>query len=449
MGVLGRTRGSPRKAPSSIRCPEVLGRLDSNGEGGRPSDGMRVALVDSWFHWPPVGGAVRSVKEIADGLAKRGIDTTVVAPAHEVRGGEDFAFRIDGIRLGRVNGPLLYSAIRRRLRKLSPDAVIVTGGNMLKPYLIEAARGFPVLVRLYAYELRCPASYGILFRDGRVCENNFLKRPTTCVTCTEDIRRIYYKLSPVDRTESLGSLKFVYPLYYALVRRAVRSITMAVATSDYMKSQFEGVIPLDRVRVIPDGVDPDFFVPGEKGERSIKVVTLPGRTSDPLKGLDVFLRACASLWRRRQDFRVVVTGSNRPGIMDYPFVQSDLWLDDKDIPGMYANSDIVVVPSIWGEPFGLTALEAMSCEVPVVASRVGGLQEIVHDGENGLLFSPGDHVELAGRIERLLDDSGLRARLGRQGRRYVVEKFTWGPIVERYASILGDIARPGPGRGGG
>ena len=406
---------------------------------------MKVAVVDSWFHWPPVGGAVRSVKEIANRLSGRGVDTTVVAPAYEVRGGEDFAFRIEGLRLRRMNGPAFYSAIRRALKNISPDAVFVTGGNMLKPYMIEAARGFPVLVRLYAYELRCPASYGVLFRDGHICRYNFLKQPMMCVTCTEDIRRVYHQVSPVDRKESVASLKFAYPFYYALVRRATRDISVAIATSNYMKQQYEGVLPLDRIRVVPDGVDSDFFRPKEKRTRGPKIITLPGRTSDPVKGLDVLLRACTLLWRRRQDFRLVVTGSNRPGIKDYPFVESDLWLEDKGIPGMYANSDVVVVPSIWGEPFGLTALEAMSCEVPVVASRVGGLQEIVRDGENGLLVAPGDHVELSEKIETLLDDGSLRAEMGRRGRRHVIQRFSWDTIMDDYVSILRGIGGRGAG----
>ena len=127
--------------------------------------------------------------------------------------------------------------------------------------------------------------------------------------------------------------------------------------------------------------------------------------------------------------------------MDYPFVGGDIWLDDKDIPGMYGNSDIIVVPSIWGEPFGLTALEGMSSEIAVVASRIGGLQEIVKDGETGLLFQPGSYTELASILDRLLDDSDLRARLGRNGRKHVIENYSWDRIIDQYEVLIQDMVK--------
>ena len=155
----------------------------------------------------------------------------------------------------------------------------------------------------------------------------------------------------------------------------------------------------------------------------------------------MLLRAASILWRKRQDFRLVVTGSGRPGLKSLPFFADDVWLGDRDIPAMYASSDVVVVPSVWGEPFGLTALEAMSCEVPVIASRAGGLTETVADGENGLLFEPGDHEELAAKIGLLLDDPGLGSRLGREGRRRVLERFSWKKIIDRYEEILPEVIR--------
>lgn len=411
---------------------------------------MKVAIVDSWFHWPPVGGAIRSVKEIADGLSRRGMDVTVVAPSHEVRGGEGFRFRIQWLKMRKMSGPAFQAAIKPALKSLAPDVVFVTSGNLLKPYMIAAATGFPTLVRLYAYELRCPASFGILFRDGRVCEHSFVREPYHCMTCTEDLRRMVHNTSIVDRPESFSSLKLLYPYYSALVRRTLPKISRAIATSNYMKSKFDGVIPLDRIEVLADGVDSRFFSPsGENARNQLKIVTLPGRTFDPLKGLDVLLRASALLWRKRQDFRVVVTGSGRPDIGRFPFIASDAWLDDKGIPAMYGRSNVVVVPSIWGEPLGLTALEAMSCEVPVVASRIGGLQETVKDGENGFFFEPGDHFELAEKIATLLDDEGLARRMGREGRRHVIENYSWERIIDRYASILESVRGEGGSQGPG
>lgn len=399
---------------------------------------MKVAIADSWFHWPPVGGAIRSVKEIADRLSKKGVDVTIIAPPYGIKGLENSAFALKELKIRGLSGKTFYSAVKESINEIDPDVVFVTSGNLMKPYMIEASSGYPTLVRLYAYELRCPASYGLLYRDGHICEYSFLHQPLRCMTCSEDIRRVYYNTGLVDRPEFFASYKFAYPFYHWLVKRTVGNITMAVATSRYMKQQFAGIIPLDRIRILPDGVDSDFFSPRPKEARTdgVKVISLPGRTFDPIKGLDVLLKALLLLWKKRQDFRLVVTGSKRQDIASLPFLASDSWLDDKDIPGMYSNSDIVVVPSIWGEPFGLTALEAMSCEIPVIASKVGGLQETISDGVNGLLFEPGNHNELAERLDFLLDDDDLRIRMGRIGREFVVKNYSWGKIIEEYMKML-------------
>ena len=411
---------------------------------GHPESGerMKLAIVDSWFHWPPVGGAIRSIKEIAEGLTRRGVSVTVIAPGGRTPGTDALRFGYQGLGLGRPTGPSFQAAARSALRLLNPDAVMVGSGNLMKPYMIEAAKGFPTVVRLYAYELLCPASYGILFRDGHICSYNFVNQPYRCMTCTEDIRRVAHNTAIVDRPEFTRSLKFAYPLYHRLVRRSLSRTTRAVVTSQYMKDQFARVLPPERVDIVPDGVDSRFFTPSAGRKRSdYRVISLPGRTFDPVKGLDVLVRACALLWKKRQDFRLVVTGSGRPELKSLPFFAGDVWLDDAGIPGMYASSDIVVVPSVWGEPFGLTALEAMSCGVPVVASRAGGLAETVADGENGLLFEPGNHDELAARLDRLLDDPGLRQELGSEGRRRVVERYSWESIVDRYEGILEGVLK--------
>ena len=162
---------------------------------------MKLAIVDSWFHWPPVGGAIRSVKEIADRLSRRGIEVTIVAPNNIVKGGEAFDFTIHWLNMPHITGPTFYSLIKQALGSIKPDAVFVMGGNLMKPYMIEASKDYPTMVRLYAYELRCPASYGLLFRDGQICRYSILRNLHKCVTCSEDIRRMYHNTSIIERPD--------------------------------------------------------------------------------------------------------------------------------------------------------------------------------------------------------------------------------------------------------
>ncbi len=115
---------------------------------------------------------------------------------------------------------------------------------------------------------------------------------------------------------------------------------------------------------------------------------------------------------------------------------------------LYTHAAVFCCPSIY-EPFGIINLEAMACGTPVVASAVGGIPEVVVDGETGYLvpleqqsespFEPVDPArfsrDLAAAINRLLADPALRVRMGEAGRRRVEERFTWSAIARRTADL--------------
>lgn len=110
------------------------------------------------------------------------------------------------------------------------------------------------------------------------------------------------------------------------------------------------------------------------------------------------------------------------------------------VEDLYRSSDIVVVPSRWQEPLGLINLEAGACRKPVVATRSGGIPEIINDGENGFLVEIGDVDALAARVTELIDNSALRARMGEAARSRVEADFTTRPVRELEA-LYEKIAR--------
>jgi glycosyltransferase involved in cell wall biosynthesis len=112
----------------------------------------------------------------------------------------------------------------------------------------------------------------------------------------------------------------------------------------------------------------------------------------------------------------------------------------KDVENVYHTADIVVVPSRWQEPLGLINLEASACRKPVVATRVGGIPEVVEDGVNGYLVDAGDVDALATRVGSLIADPALRTRMGEAGRSRVERDFTVRPVRE-FESLLLDCAR--------
>lgn len=115
-------------------------------------------------------------------------------------------------------------------------------------------------------------------------------------------------------------------------------------------------------------------------------------------------------------------------------------LSREELLAAYGNYDAFIFPSVWEEPFGLTIIEAMARGVPVIASRVGGVPEIVSDGDNGLLVGPGDHLQLAAAIKRLADDPLLTAALSSRGQRAVRDRFTSQRAISRTRSYLAAVA---------
>jgi glycosyltransferase involved in cell wall biosynthesis len=113
----------------------------------------------------------------------------------------------------------------------------------------------------------------------------------------------------------------------------------------------------------------------------------------------------------------------------------------KEVENVYHTADIIVVPSRWQEPLGLINLEAGACRKPVVATRVGGIPEVVEDGVNGYLVAPGNVDGLAERVRQLITDPALRARLGDAGRARVEQSFTNQPVCEFETLLLGFATR--------
>jgi N-acetyl-alpha-D-glucosaminyl L-malate synthase BshA len=114
--------------------------------------------------------------------------------------------------------------------------------------------------------------------------------------------------------------------------------------------------------------------------------------------------------------------------------------EQDDVRGLLSAADVFLLPSAQ-ESFGLAALEAMACELPVVASRVGGLPEVIEHGVTGFLFPPDDTSSMAQAVMSLLGDRSARQRIARAARASVVERFCDGAIVPQYeafyASLLG------------
>ena len=114
------------------------------------------------------------------------------------------------------------------------------------------------------------------------------------------------------------------------------------------------------------------------------------------------------------------------------------YISNEDIPKVLNEMDIFVVPSI-NESFGVAAVEAMACEIPVIASSVGGLKEVIVDKETGYLVPKKDHKEIAKYLKKLILDKNLRTSLGENGRKRVLENYDWNSNVDYMIKIYREI----------
>jgi glycosyltransferase involved in cell wall biosynthesis len=206
-------------------------------------------------------------------------------------------------------------------------------------------------------------------------------------------------------------------------------------------------VSLDRMRLVPVGVDPELFTPLPH------VVRRPGRlittaSADvALKGLSYLLEAMAKL-RTERDVTLTIIGRPREGasndLIDQlglrPHIEFVSGVPDERIVELYAEADMAVVPSLY-EGFSLPAIEAMSTGICLVATDGGALPEVTgRDGETVLQCKAGDVDALVVALRRGLDDPQLRARVGEAGRRRVVARWSWKHCaqltVDQYREVL-------------
>jgi glycosyltransferase involved in cell wall biosynthesis len=219
-------------------------------------------------------------------------------------------------------------------------------------------------------------------------------------------------------------------------------------------------VPLDRLHVVPVGVDQDLFKPQPHVRRVPGRLITTASADVTMKGLRYLLEAVAKL-RTERHIELVVIGRLKEGGPSARIID-DLGLRDavtfitgvpeERIIELYAESELAVVPSLY-EGFSLPAIEAMSCGVPLVATTGGALPEVVGaDNDTALCVPPGDSEALAAKIAMALDDEALRDRIGAAGRARVIERWTWRHTavgtVEHYRALLTETAaiqarRPG------
>jgi N-acetyl-alpha-D-glucosaminyl L-malate synthase BshA len=381
---------------------------------------LRIAVAC----FPTLGGSGIVASEIGARLAARGHQVRFFAPEPPAR--------------------LDLRAPRVSMQCVTTGARPPSGADMyplaLAAALAEAAtEGFDVIHTHYAipHAVSALLARAIVSREGR-------RAP-----------RVVTTFHGTDVTV-LGS----EPALRALVRHVALASDALSVPSVWLRDQTLARLELGRqpIEVIPNFVDPTVFEPRAGDLRALfprlagwddpvrrPRVLWHGSSFRPIKRVGDAVRALALIRKTREAALVLVgDGPERPavealarelGLSDYVRCLGSL----TQFADLLARADLFLLPSET-ESFGLAALEALACSVPVVASAVGGLSEVVRDGATGLLVPPSDPSALAAAVLSLLEDEPRRLAMAQAARADVLSRFGPEPALDRYEHLL--LARP-------
>lgn len=317
------------------------------------------------------------------------------------------------------------AALGRLLREEKPDVVHVHNTfMMMSSSVFEACRAaaVPVVQTLHNFRMFCPAANFI--RDGKVCEE-----------CTEHslFRGIRYGCFRHSRAATATVV-----LMIEAQRQRQAYADLYVALSEFSRQKFlANGMPAEKVRVKPNFVHPD------PGERTVEgdYAIFAGRLSEE-KGLDTLLAG----WQQLQcDIPLMIVGDG-PLLTPLQKMAADLKLSGVTFAGRLPRPQtqaaikaarFLLAPSQCYENFPMGIAESFACGVPVICSRLGGMQELVEDGFTGLHFTPGNATELADKVQWAWSHPEEMRSMGRHARREYLNKYT----AEKNYPLLMEIYR--------
>ncbi|MCI0730668.1 MAG: glycosyltransferase family 4 protein [Chloroflexi bacterium] len=412
---------------------------------------MRILFLTNFYQVQGSGGEEQSCQQVVNGLKQRGHATLVLTSMY---GANNVPVEADGIYrslyLEMDLAPWRHSltfftkrksrekhnlrCLERVLEQFDPNIVFIWGmWNLPKSLAALAEARYPdkVIYRFATYWPTLPSQHEFYWRaPGRKWYSWLPKRVLG-----------YVALAMLAREAQRPPLTFQHAL------------CVSAATRNRL---VEAGIPVAHARIIHTGLDVKPYLNGEQpppghDNRSLNLLYV-GRLS-PEKGIDTAIEAMAKLVfsQDQRGIRLSLAGSGSPEYEHYLrrlVNQTGLtdcvsflgWVPPEEMPELLRKFDVLLVPSIWAEPFARVVPEGMISGLVVVATATGGTPEIVLDGENGLLFTPGDPEDLARKIARLVEDPELRSKLAYAGRQTVRERFTLTKMMDEIESFLQEVA---------
>jgi len=329
------------------------------------------------------------------------------------------------------------------LDAVRPDVVHFQHCLHLSVSLVSRARqrGIPAFVTLHDYWFVCP-KVQLIRPNRRVCET---RQPgLVCIECSSSqtrkvrLARWAFRLAPPLCSLAVRSYEWLVRRFPRLRRRMLLDAVALRKRLRMVRGELDAASALIspssflKARYVRYGFDPGKILFSRNGLAASGLGRVKRPPSDRLrvaftgsilwyKGLDVLIRAFNRLDPSRAILRIHGDYQRNPLAREHqaelarwietPAIRFEGAFRNDRIADVYAETDVLVVPSIWFENSPITIQEAFAARTPVVASRLGAMVDLIHDGKNGLLFEPGNAEDLAAKLERLLDEPGLLERL--------------------------------------
>jgi colanic acid/amylovoran biosynthesis glycosyltransferase len=266
---------------------------------------------------------------------------------------------------------------------------------------------------------------------------------------------IAVRIFPVTMSMTVHGPDEFYDVPGYILREKVLGCRFVCCISQYARSQLMRITPIDawdRLEVVPLGVDPAAFSPRPANdEPKLFEVLCVGRLV-PAKGQAVLIEAAAALIAAGRALRVrlVGDGPDRPalealvrarGLAGHVIFEGAV--DQDGIRALYRQADAFALAS-FAEGVPVVLMEAMAMEIPVIATGITGIPELIRDGVDGLLVMPSDVAALAAAIARLMDEPLLRRGLGLAGRLRVIDRYNLAVNVGRLAAVFARRLKTSP-----
>jgi glycosyltransferase involved in cell wall biosynthesis len=322
-----------------------------------------------------------------------------------------------------------HRAVAKAIRESRPDLMHAHNFHaVLSPsvYYAASAAGIPVVQTVHNFRLVCPAA--TLFRRGAVCEECFSSScylPALRNRCYRQDRKA---------TAAVAAMLWVH----SRLRTWRRKVTIYIALTEFARRKLiEGGLPAERIVVKPNSAADD----SEPASVREGFALFVGRLT-PEKGIHTLLEAC----RRLPEMKVIVVGDGplaeevRAAAESLPGLSYAGRQTGQSVRELMRRAAWLVVPSTWYEGFPLVVAEAFAAGLPVIASRLGSLAELVKDGQTGLLFHPGNSEHLAATMrramsgERELEQMRLNAR--REYELYYTAEMNYRRLLDIYQQAL-------------